>query len=297
MPSHGTLSLGSDDGITYYPEPIIGTVDMTNLGGEIFSAPPPGSLFIGGSLADINAALATLLFTPQAGYTGPGGFTMTVSDHPEQLGMDTWGPRTSDYEAIALSIGGNQAPTIANLGGDTAAYAEESLPVYVDVDGNALVTDDQANFDGGTLTIVLLNRDTDEDIIVFDPNVVQPNENDNGLNDVIVDGVVIGEMALEYASQVDDIAITFNSEATAARVTMLLNALTYYNLDLVDPTEGTRTIEWTLTDGSGPDAQTATVQSFIEVTDTLEINREALLDLDSTQPGTDVTRSYTEGAA
>ncbi len=303
MPAHGTLSLGSEAGITIYPEPIIGFVDMTNIDPDmdIFSAPPPGSLFIGGSFADINAALATLTFTPTPGYSGPGVIEMIVSDHPEQTGMDTWGPRTSDYEAIALNIGGNQPPAIANLDGDTIAYTEEDPATFIDLGLDALVTDDNPSLDGGTLTIAIVaNKDFSEDIIAFDydnPNI-QFGENDDGTAFiVIVDGTVIGTMPFEYGAQGDNIAITFNADATAAHVTTLLNALTYRNLDIFTPSTGTRTIEISLTDGSGPEAQTRTVQTFVTVTDTPEVNHPAVFDLNGAAAGVDVTRSYTENGA
>jgi hypothetical protein len=69
---------------------------------------------------------------------------------------------------------------------------------------------------------------------------------------VRIDGQLIGAIragATGTAGQ--DLIIDFSSGATPARVKLLMEALRYRNSNQVAPTEGTRTITYTLNDGTG----------------------------------------------
>ncbi|RYD66762.1 MAG: hypothetical protein EOP58_04755, partial [Sphingomonadales bacterium] len=196
----------------------------------------------------------------------------------------------------------NDTPTIDNLEGDTAAFVEEGGPVYLDVDGDAFVADvDHANFDGGLLTIEIVeNHATSEDILVFDTEDtgIMFNENDDGTAFlVMVDEVVIGEMPFEYGAQGDNIGISLNENATPEIISRLIQALTYDNLNMRNPSTATRTVEISLRDSQGPDADLITVQTFITVEDIPEVNHAPVLDLNGATAGIDITRAYTENGA
>ncbi|MFV3307729.1 Ig-like domain-containing protein [Pseudomonas sp. NY15181] len=82
--SHGVLTLGSLTGLTFISGD--GNADA--------------SLVFRGSLADINAALNGLTFTPTGGYNGPAGLQISTSD----LGNSGSGGALVDTDAIAITV-------------------------------------------------------------------------------------------------------------------------------------------------------------------------------------------------
>jgi Ca2+-binding RTX toxin-like protein len=295
--THGAIHLGSTAGLSSYSNGILGTGTVGPTPSLVFSS-DEGSIAFTGTLDAINSALATATHTPDSGYTGSATLRIQVIDGVQG------GTRNTDSDTVTLSIAapGNDAPVIADLDGDTADFVEEMGRVYLDVGTAALVTDDNANFAGGQLTVAIVaNKNSSQDVIVFDPDNsdIQIGENDDGTAlTLIVDGVVIGEMPQEYGAQGDNITVTLNADATAAAVTKLIGALTYNNLSTTTPSTATRTVEISLTDGNGPDALTETVQAFVTVTDAPEVNHAPILDLSGAAVvGNDVTRAYTENAA
>jgi hypothetical protein len=113
---------------------------LTASGGGTITGAGTGSLQIQGSVAQVNAALATLSYTPAVDSTGAQTITVATTD----------GTYT-DTDTISVTV--SDRPTIANLNGDRQTLtAVATLPL--DLGGDAAVTDaDSTDFNGGTLTI------------------------------------------------------------------------------------------------------------------------------------------------
>jgi Ca2+-binding RTX toxin-like protein len=93
---HGALTLGTNSGLTF------GDSDGTD-----------GTLAFDGSLASVNAALASLSYTANGAYSGPDALTITTSD----LGHFGTGGPLSDTDTVGITVlTANHAP-VAN--GDT----------------------------------------------------------------------------------------------------------------------------------------------------------------------------------
>jgi autotransporter-associated beta strand protein len=92
--SHGTLTLSGTGGLS------ITTGDGTDDSVMVFS----------GSLADINAALDGLTFTPEFDHSGPAGLTITTND---QGNLGTGGP-LSATDSVSITVT-NPVPSPANL--------------------------------------------------------------------------------------------------------------------------------------------------------------------------------------
>ena len=171
--------------------------------------------------------------------------TFTVSDGDGANGTDN---DTHDVAVVAV----NDAPvvTLSNEGvAITAAQASRRIsaaPTVTDVDS--------ADFDTGTLTVAVIANGTADDRLEFAAPVVI-----NGA-DVVVGGVTIGTFTGGVGA--NDLVITFNANATPARVQTLIGNIVYRH---ANPTvaEPTRTIEFVLTDGDGGIAPQVTKQVTI----------------------------------
>ncbi len=130
-----------------------GTLSVSTAGGATFATGVNNtpSFTLSGTQTQINAALATLGYTPTAGYTGPASVTI--------LSTDSGGLTDSDSIAITVVNTANTAP-VANP--DTAStHSGKPAAVYVignDVDSNGnVLTITAANLTSGTGTVSYLN--------------------------------------------------------------------------------------------------------------------------------------------
>ena len=118
---HGSLALAS-------------TANLTNVTGDTDGG--DGTLSLTGSQADINAAIASLTYTPNAGYNGTDNLGIAVND----LGHDGAGGPRIDTDNLALTItpagmllwdgtggSGADATPIANLLGITPFWASDFI--------------------------------------------------------------------------------------------------------------------------------------------------------------------------
>jgi large repetitive protein len=124
--SHGTLTLSTTNNLTVTGN---GTaaVDLT------------------GTLADANAALNGLTYTPTSGYFGPDSLAITSNDH----GATGSGGAKSDSDTLAITVNHvNHAP----LATDDAYSTDENTPLNVSAPG--VLTND-TDIDGDTLHAVL----------------------------------------------------------------------------------------------------------------------------------------------
>lgn len=190
-------------------------------------------------------------------YDAPSGlgdrlFTLTIDD-----GGASGGPNNDQSTATAsftISATPNP-PVVAGLDGDAFVYREGDGLVRIDVGQNAVVTDaDSANFAGGELRVTIAAGGVAaEDRLSFVQSVGGVEIDGANLR---VDGVVVG--TLSGGAGGADLVVALNADATPARVTALLRALAYENLDTDAPTETARTISVTIRDSAaGPGAATS----------------------------------------
>ncbi|MBB4284820.1 DUF4347 domain-containing protein [Roseospira goensis] len=191
------------------------------------------SLQIAGTLADVNATLGTLVYTPAVDSTGAQTVTVLSSD-----GTNT------DTDTIAVTV--QDRPTLLDLDGDTVK-AGLGGTVAIDRGTAATVTDgDSADFDGGTLTVTRVSTTLTGG---FSLDAGQATAGGDGMlgagETVAVGGTDIGTVTTA-GQGTDDLVITFSSaDATPARVGMLLNALLY-----APGQSGDHVFDVTVTDGA-----------------------------------------------
>ena len=130
-----------------------------------------------------------------------------------------------------------------------------STALHLDTGTAASVTDsDSANFDTGNLTAsITVNKFATEDALRIDTSgTVALSAGFTVGSSVSVSGTAIGTIAASgTGAGGNNLIVTFNTNATPARVTTLVNALTYINTNTVNPNINTRTIAVTVNDGDG----------------------------------------------
>jgi len=241
------------------PGDYVVSVDASNFAG---AAPLFGKVSIaGGTDPDDN------IDHDDNGVAGPSG---TIISAPIRLdynqeptagtGNDT--NNTLDFGFIAP----NQAPTSNNFDSDIAAYVEGAAPVKLDVGGNATLSDDNANFNNGTLTVAIgAGAVTTEDVLSIGTTAAVTL---GAGSTVLVNGTSVGTYT--GGTNGNALVITMNANATAARMQDVLRALQYNNTNLIDPGTDTRAVSITLVDGGGTDgglgADTLVLNTLVNVT-------------------------------
>jgi hypothetical protein len=189
----------------------------------------------------------------------------------------------SDTASLTVT-GANDAPVIGSLAADARGYAAGSGAVVVDQGAAATVIDvDSANFDGGELRIAIASGEVAaEDVLAIatGPSVSLSAGMTVG-SVVTVSGAAIGTITSTGAGGAD-LVIALDADATPARVTTLVGAITYANADATSPTPGPRTIRFTLTDGDG--GTSANVDATVTVKPVASI---AATDAAAAEPGND----------
>ncbi|QDT04437.1 Pentaxin family protein [Rubripirellula lacrimiformis] len=169
----------------------------------------------------------------------------------------------TSQETVTITVtGSNDAPVIHELDNDTLAYGEGDGAVAIDQGTAAMVTDtDQTNFDGGVLNVSLIGGDFTEDILsVINQGTAAGQIGITG-GIVTYQGTVIGTST--GGSNGVDLSVTFNANANSDAVSALVRAISFENSDVGDPTPGTRTARFELTDGDG--GSSAARDTFINV--------------------------------
>ena len=150
----------------------------------------------------------------------------------------------------------NPPPVITNLDGDTATFTEGLTPVLLDDSSApelaATVTDNQANLNGGSLTVKIsdLTEVAGEDVLgISTAGTVTLSNGTNLGSTVAVGGLNVGTVTSD-GNGGDDLVITFNTtNATPANVTTLLRALSYANTNTLNPSTTARSLTVTVNDG------------------------------------------------
>jgi hypothetical protein len=180
-------------------------------------------------------------YTPDPDYNGTDSFTYTVTSDG-----------TTETATVNVTVNSvNDAPTSTNLAGDSVTWTEGDAAVLLDVGGDATVADiDSADFAGGTLSVgVTAGGASAEDVLaIHDEGTGAGQIGVSGAN-VTYGGTTIGTFTGGSAGA--DLVVTFNANADTAATEALLHNIEYSNSGGDNPTDGDRTVTWTLVDGDG----------------------------------------------
>jgi len=181
------------------------------------------------------------------------------------------------YDTTVTVFTINEAPSIANLGGDTLAYDEGDGAVIVAQGADELVADnDSADFDTGNLTISIASGgDTAEDVLSINHEGMTGTLIGFSGGNVFYGGVQIGSATGGTGG--DNLVVTFNANATGAAVTALAKNITFENTDTSAPTEGARVVRFVVDDGDGAFSSTSDVTVTVS-----QVNDAPVLDTTGT---------------
>jgi hypothetical protein len=179
-------------------------------------------------------------YTPDADYNGSDSFTYTVTSDG-----------TTETATVNVTVNSvNDPPTSTNLDGDSVTWTENGPPVLLDAGSSATLSDvDSANFDTGSLTLAIAGGVSSEDVLTIVDHGVGPGQIGVTAGVVTYGGTIIGTATGGFGGA--DLAVTFNANADIAAVQALLNDIVYNDTGGDNPTDGDRTIAWTLVDGDG----------------------------------------------
>lgn len=243
----------------------------------------------------LNAVDTYLRFVPVADFSGtPGGLTVYAVDNStagssrsytswdgtseDRYTVDTTtDDATSDVSASGMTwniavTNINDKPVIANLGAaDDQTVSSAQSAALIDQETAAAVSDvDLTDFDGGSLTLSFASGRLTGDLVSIrsGSGVSLSSQTDVG-STITIDGQVIGTIASNgTGSGGDSLIVSLNSQATAARLSTLVQNLTF---DTDSDTAGDRVLNLVLTDGDGGTSDTAAVTFSVTVNPTVTI--------------------------
>ena len=230
-----------------------GTLTLAVLAGLTFTAgdgTTDATMTFHGTLASINAALATAAYTPAANYNGPASITFSATDQFGGIVATGTGLASTDSDTINVTVTAvNDAPAVDLNGagggtGVTLGYTENGAATAIAP--AATVTDiDSTDLNGGSLTVHFSANGAAEDQLSI---LTGGGITLNGSN-VEFGGQVIGTFT--GGANGSDLVISFNSSfATPAAVAALVEHIGYAdNSD--NPSVLPRTLTFTVDDGDG----------------------------------------------
>ena len=189
-----------------------------------------------GTLGAINSTLASnVTFVPNANSSGAVTLTMTTNDNGSSGGAPL-----SDVDTVTINVGAsNDAPTFSGLNA-TPGYTEGGAAVVLD--SNALLADielDAANnYAGATLTLARNGGASSQDVFGATGTL------SFSAGNVILSAVTVGT----FTNTGGTLVITFNGNATSARVDSVLQQLTYANNSDAPP--ASVQVNYTFSDGN-----------------------------------------------
>ena len=156
-------------------------------------------------------------------------------------GLTGDGSSEEDSASVLINVtAANDSPTFVNLDG-APTYTEGGSAVVLDV--NVTISDPELNaighYSGATLRLVRNGGGSSDDALAFDGT----NVTTSGAN-VIVGGTTVGT----YVFTGGQLDVTFNTNATQARVNTLLRNIVYWNWSATPP--ASVQINWTFNDGN-----------------------------------------------
>jgi Domain of unknown function (DUF4347)/Bacterial Ig domain/Beta-propeller repeat/Bacterial cadherin-like domain len=137
-----------------------GTVTLGSLAGLIHSGNGTGSVQASGTLADLNAALDGLTFTPAPGYIGADGLTLAIDDG----GNSGAGGPASGSNSVSVIVSPNVAPTVTASG--TPLNYSENAPAAA-IDPGLTVSDPDSALMDHALVRIAGNYVNGEDVLEF----------------------------------------------------------------------------------------------------------------------------------
>lgn len=198
-------------------------------GGETLSA--------SGTFTQADIAANRLKYTHNGGETTTDSFVFTAADGAG----GTIGNTTFNLTISAV----DDAPAFSNLNG-TPVFTEGGTAVQLDTDVS--VSDEELGvfFDGATLTIARNGGASSQDVFSASGGLGTLTEGGN----LTLAGVTIGTVTTNSAGT---LVLTFNANASAARVFGTLRAISYSNSSDTPP--ASVQLDWTFSDGNSGNAQ------------------------------------------
>jgi len=168
-------------------------------------------------------------------------------------------PKT-DTGTLTITINGtNDAPVISNLDGDIFIHIDGGGPQVLNQGALASVSDvDSLDFDTGTLQVEITNNPVlSEDVISIQNQGIGAGQIGFDGTNVTYEGTIIG--VRDGSSTNILLLINFDSDADTTSVSALLNAITYENTNMVNPSTLDRTVDFIISDGDGGSSPVASV--------------------------------------
>ncbi|HWT11134.1 MAG TPA: Ig-like domain-containing protein, partial [Allosphingosinicella sp.] len=221
-----------------------------------------------------------VLYTPDAGYVGADSFTYEVT-----------AGGVTETGTVNVTVGPiNDAPTSTNLSGDSVTWNEGDSTTLLDFGSDATLDDvDSSDFQGGTLTVSIgTGKVAGEDQL----SLTNSGTVTVASGVVSVGGNPVGNVSGGGAGG-GNLVIAFNTAfATPTAVAAVISAVAYSNSGGDNPTDGDRTINWTIVDGDGNAGAAEDTLSVSSLVDVDPSNDAPFFQGSDTGPGS--TLAYTE---
>ena len=201
--TNGTLNLAGTTGLTFSTGD--GNADAT--------------MTFTGSQTDVNAALASLSYSPTQNYTGAATLTVTTSD----LGNSGSGGAQSDTDNVAITVNAVNDTPLVTTTGSTLAYTENNAATPVDP--GLVVSDVEGTLTGATVTISS-NYASGQDVLAFTNQLGITGSWDSGTG-----------------------TLTLTGTTTVANYQTALRSVTYQNTNDA-PSTATRVVTFVVNDGT-----------------------------------------------
>ncbi|MBF0326422.1 MAG: tandem-95 repeat protein [Alphaproteobacteria bacterium] len=271
-----------------------GAITVVTGGGATITNDGTISVTIAGTAAQVNAALATVTYTPTTNESGTGYTQLTYSVNDGTTTVT----KSVNVDIASLA----NAPTIS-IANTSLSYTENGAAIQIDSAATATDPDSGNNWNGGKLEIQITSNGENADRLTIPDNVVGT-LNTNG-NEIRNNTTVIGSLSASEGTVTGTtkLTITFNASMTDALVQSLVRAIHYDNTSDA-PGTGDRIIRFALRDAQGytvadtrtisvtavNDAPTlATLPASITVTEdvagNVDLSAATLGDVDSTGAG------------
>ncbi len=245
----GGVSVADSDGDTVTLTLAVGagSIASSDGNGTYSSVTVSNSGSAGMTLAGTTSALTSYLSNGKIQYTtalnSNSAATLTITPND--------GTENGTAASVTLNVTAvNDAASATLLNYDTVEFTQGGSPVLLDAGSNATITDvDSADFSGGTLSVTGASWAPSQDQLSIDTSGAVSLTGTASGSSVAVSGTVIGSLVNTIGAG-NSLEISLNSNATPARVQVLLRALTYENISST-PTISQRTFVIGLDDGDG----------------------------------------------
>ena len=190
--------------------------------------------------------------------SGPGGgvattFTLNANTNLENVDTIVISSQAAyGFNGVILDsfvfdpVVSNVAPTITNLNGDSVSYTEGGSAVALDQGGNATATEDVGWTGGKLLASFTSGQDFVADLLGINNQGAGAGQIGLSGSSITYGGTTIGTVGGGSGNL--PLTVTFNSSATDAAITALLQNLTFKTTNNSTPSTTSRTVRVTLSD-------------------------------------------------